>query len=94
MFRYQWSAVNGQATDQHLRITFSDTGQGITTEMLPQILERFYRGSQAREQSHAETGIGLAVAKSIVEAHGGSINVESESQCKGSTFTILLPISG
>jgi len=61
---------------------------------LPQIFERFYRGSHARELSYGETSLGLAIAKSIVEAHGGSINVESESQGKGSTFTILLPLSG
>jgi signal transduction histidine kinase len=61
---------------------------------LPQIFERFYRGSQAREQSHAEIGLGLAVTKSIVETHGGSINVETEGQGKGSTFTILLSLSG
>lgn len=90
----QLSAVNGQATDQYLRITVTDTGQGIPADMLPQIFKRFYRGSQAREQSHGETGLGLAIAKSIVETHGGSINVESEGQGKGSAFTILLPLSG
>jgi len=61
---------------------------------LPQIYNRFYIGSQAREQSHGETGLGLAVAKSIVETHGGSINIKSEGQGKGSTFKILMPLSG
>lgn len=88
------SVVNGKATDQYFRITVTDTGQGIPTEMLTQTFERFYRGSQVRELSHGETGLGLAIAKSIVETHGGSINVESEGLGKGSTFPILLPLSG
>ncbi len=81
-------------TDHCLLITVQDTGQGIPAEMLPHIFERSYRGESAREEDSGESGLGLAIVKSIVEAHGGSIHVESEGQGRGSRFTITLPLSG
>jgi two-component system sensor histidine kinase BaeS len=69
-----------------------DTGVGIAPTDLPQIFDRFYRGDDARETNEGESGLGLAVAKSLVEAHGGSISVAS-TLGERSVFTITLPIT-
>jgi two-component system sensor histidine kinase BaeS len=70
-----------------------DNGAGITPENLPFIFERSFRGDKARQHLEGETGLGLAIAKSLVEAQGGAISVKSEVD-KGTTFTILLPANG
>jgi signal transduction histidine kinase len=72
----------------HLQVR--DNGSGIAPEDLPHVFDRFYRGDKSRSQS-GESGLGLAIAKSIVEAHGGTIAVESASG-KGTTFTITLDV--
>jgi signal transduction histidine kinase len=69
-----------------------DTGAGIAPGILPHVFERFYRGDRARTQSSDESGLGLAIAKSIVELHGGSISAASTGLGKGSQFSIRLPI--
>ena len=67
----------------------SDTGTGIAKNDLPQIFERFYKADKSR--TGQGSGMGLAIAKHIVEAHGGSIRVQSE-EGKGSTFSFSLPL--
>ena len=67
-----------------------DNGAGIDPEHLPFIFERTFRADAARQAGAGETGLGLAIAKSLVEAHQGSISVESQPG-EGSVFTILLP---
>lgn len=71
-------------------ITVSDTGSGISPEHLPRLFERFYRADAARSRGDGGTGIGLAIARSVVEAHGGHIRAESQLG-RGSTFTFDLP---
>ena len=73
-----------------VQLIVQDSGQGIAPELLPHVFDRFYRGDVARQQQAGESGLGLAIARSIVEAHGGAIGVESVLG-KGTTFTIELP---
>jgi signal transduction histidine kinase len=77
--------------DNRARLVVSDTGIGIPSNDLPHIFERFYRVDRAREHESGGTGLGLAIARWIVQAHHGSIKVESE-QGKGSRFRVDLPV--
>ncbi|MBV9230004.1 MAG: HAMP domain-containing protein [Chloroflexi bacterium] len=71
-------------------VRVSDTGIGISPEDLPHIFERFYRANRARTRDRGGSGLGLAIVQSIVQEHGGSVEVES-TPGKGSTFTLKLP---
>ena len=75
----------------NIEIKMKDYGTGIPKQDLPHIFEKFYRVDRARTRHSGGTGLGLAIVKSTIEAHGGSIQVESEEEV-GTTFTIHLPI--
>lgn len=75
-----------------LVITMSDDGDGVAPEHLPRLFDRFYRVDGARDRRHGGAGIGLAIAKALVEAHDGHIDVHSEGPGTGCTFTITLPL--
>jgi signal transduction histidine kinase len=83
--------------DDGVEMVVADTGEGIPTADLPYVFDRFYRGERARtrdrdgEAASPGAGLGLAIAKGIVEAHGGSIRAAS-TQGKGSAFRITLPV--
>lgn len=72
-------------------LEITDTGIGINKEDIPYVFERFYRSDKSRSRDTGGTGIGLSITKTLVEAHGGSISVESEKG-KGSRFAIVLPM--
>lgn len=80
-----------EAQDSVALLKVRDTGQGIPQEDLPHIFERFYRVDKARSSFQERTGLGLAICKAIVDAHGGSIEVSSQSGC-GTTFTVRLSL--
>ncbi|HSK89089.1 MAG TPA: ATP-binding protein, partial [Anaerolineales bacterium] len=73
-----------------VEVTVSDTGEGIRAQDLPHIFERFYRGEKSRNRGTGGAGLGLAIARGIVHAHGGDIQVESQAG-KGTQFTFHLP---
>jgi signal transduction histidine kinase len=83
-------AAEHHAGAVHLAVV--DTGAGIDPADLPHIFDRFYRGDDARATSEDESGLGLAIAKALVEAHGGTISAVSDLD-KGSMFTIVLPVT-
>jgi len=74
-------------------VEVSDTGIGIAPDDLPHVFERFYRGKPVAQSAIPGTGLGLAIVKEIVEAHGGTVDVES-APGEGSVFRIWLPIPG
>jgi signal transduction histidine kinase len=77
-------------TGLRVEVTVSDTGEGIRAEDTPHIFERFYRGEKSRNRETGGAGLGLAIARGIVRAHGGDIRVESKVG-KGTQFTFHIP---
>ena len=71
-------------------VVVAGPGMGISAKDLPDLLERFYRTDVSRARTSGGIGIGLAIVKAIVEAHGGTIEVESEPG-KGTRFTVKIP---
>jgi signal transduction histidine kinase len=88
---YDEEAGNPEET-QYLKVSIRDSGGGIAAEDQERVFDRFYRAESALINGLGETGVGLAIVKSLVEAHGGHVWVESEIGT-GSTFSFLLPIS-
>ncbi len=74
-----------------LRIRISDTGIGIPPEKLDRVFDSFYQVDGSSTREYGGTGLGLAISRSFIEAHGGTLDVESEMG-KGSVFTIILPL--
>jgi len=76
----------------NVQLIVQDNGVGIAPDKLGRVFDRFYRGDEARQTPEGESGLGLAIAKSLVELHGGTISVESILG-KGTTFRIALPLA-
>lgn len=81
------AAVQGGAVE----ISVADTGEGIAAEHLPHVFERFYRADTARDRGHGGSGIGLAIVKALVDAHGGTVRAASDGAGQGATFSVTLP---
>ncbi len=82
--------ISAEPVEKGVSVSVKDTGEGITAEDLPHVFERFYRGEKSRSRASGGAGLGLVIAKGIVEAHGGSLRVESEWG-KGASFIFILP---
>ena len=83
-------SINLLDQKEQVQIIIEDTGIGIEKQDIPYIFERFYKTDQSRNRKNGGIGIGLAITKSLIEAHGGRIKVESEKN-KGTKFIIALP---
>ena len=70
----------------------SDTGQGIATEFLPYVFDRFRRAESTSNRTHGGLGLGLSIVRHLVEMHGGTVHVESAGPGTGTTFTVRLPL--
>jgi PAS domain S-box-containing protein len=79
------------ATDGTARVEVEDEGAGIPSEFLPHVFERFRQADMATTRAHGGLGLGLALVKSFVEAHGGSVRAESAGPERGSRFVVALP---
>jgi PAS domain S-box-containing protein len=84
--------VHLRRSDSHAELTVSDTGEGIAPEVLPYIFDRFRQGDTGTSRRHGGLGIGLALARYLVDLHGGSIGADSPGVGLGATFTVRLPI--
>lgn len=82
--------VSCRSVDRWVEYAVADTGEGIADEHLPHVFDRFYRVDTARDRHHGGSGIGLAIAKALVDAHGGGIFATSSGPGHGSTFTVRL----
>ena len=75
-----------------VEVSVSDTGRGISKEFLPYVFDRFRQADSTTTRQHGGLGLGLAIARHLVEIHGGTINAESRGEGRGATLTIRLPL--
>lgn len=85
-------AVRLRHDESNVEISVSDTGHGISKDFLPFVFDRFRQADSTTTRQHGGLGLGLAIARHLVEIHGGTIRAESEGENKGSRFTIVLPL--
>ncbi len=83
--------VTADAGDRWAEITVTDTGEGIAPEHLGHLFDRFYRADTARRYREGGSGIGLTIARALVEAHGGTLTASSGGPGTGARFTVRLP---
>ena len=85
--------ISARQQGSEVHVVVSDTGMGISPEHLPHLFTRFYRVDRSRSRVGGGSGIGLTIAKHLVEAHSGRIWAERSGQGKGSAFTFTLPVA-
>jgi signal transduction histidine kinase len=81
-----------RGSPEHVEIAVADDGIGIPPEFLPHVFERYRRGVAGPTRRDEGLGLGLAIAKHLVELHGGSVGAESAGEGRGATFTVRLPV--
>ena len=80
--------------DKQVEVRVVDTGQGISRDFLPFVFDRFRQADSTSTRQHGGLGLGLAIARHLVEIHGGTIMAESQGEGKGATFSVRLPSVG
>jgi len=89
----QVSVMLESMTD-NARVSITDTGEGIASEFLPYVFDRFRQADGTSTRNHMGLGLGLAIVKHVVEMHGGTVLAQSEGVGKGATFVVTLPLAG
>ena len=85
-------SLRAEPQDGQVVISVKDDGIGILAEQLPQVFDMFSQGDRSLERTHGGLGIGLALVKSVVEMHGGSVEARSDGAGRGSEFVVRLPV--
>src|SRR5207244_11530944 len=85
--------VQVREQDFGVKVSVIDSGVGITPEFLPYIFDRFSQADGSTTRAHGGLGLGLAIVRHLVELHHGRVEVESEGEDRGATFTVKLPIA-
>ena len=85
--------LDAEASDESVTVTVSDSGAGIAADLLPRVFDLFVQHPQPLDRSRGGLGIGLAIAKNIVELHGGTVVARSEGLGSGSEFSVTIPRS-
>ncbi|HUE82823.1 MAG TPA: ATP-binding protein [Pyrinomonadaceae bacterium] len=84
--------VRLERNDSHVLITVNDSGQGIATELLPHVFERFRQADSSNTRSNGGLGLGLSIVRQLVELHRGTVTAESSGENAGTTFRVMLPL--
>lgn len=84
--------VSVQRVNSHIEISVQDSGIGISPEFLPHVFDRFRQADASTTRKQGGLGLGLAIAKQLVELHGGTIRAESTGEGKGATFVVGIPL--
>jgi signal transduction histidine kinase len=82
-----------ESAAEHVEVRVVDTGQGISPDFLPQVFERFRQAAGATTTRHGGLGLGLGIARYLVELHGGTVEAASPGVGQGATFTVRLPVA-
>jgi signal transduction histidine kinase/ActR/RegA family two-component response regulator len=86
--------VRLKSANSHVDVVVSDNGNGIPSDFLPHVFDRFKQADGSRTRRHGGLGLGLAIVRNLVELHGGTVNVHSDGEGKGTSFTISIPCVG
>jgi CheY-like chemotaxis protein len=84
--------VRGTRIGSQVQIQVIDNGQGIHPDFLPHVFDRFRQAETAKGRAHGGLGLGLAIVRKLVDAHGGTVAADSPGKGRGSTFTVTLPV--
>ena len=84
--------IISQRIDSHIEVNVCDSGRGIEPQLLPYVFDRFRQGDSGTNRQSSGLGLGLAIVRSLVELHGGTVSAQSDGPGQGACFTIKLPI--
>ncbi len=84
--------VRLERIDSHVEITITDTGEGIESELLPHVFDRFRQSDTSNTRGHGGLGLGLSIVRELVQMHGGTVSVASPGLGGGTAFKVILPV--